>query len=161
MLLQGKKIFLRSAHPGDTDLLLGIENDPENQLPNSPNTYTRKEIESYLLSQKDIYLDKQWRLIVCEKESNTPAGCIDLYEYDQKTGSAFIGIMTIVNFRRKGYAADAIATLADHSFKILKLRSLKARIQTGHKMSETLFEKSGFTLRSKNSTVSVWELCPA
>ena len=162
MLLQGKKIFLRSIQFSDADILFQWENDRSNwHVSGTKKPFTKKEINAFIETQKDIYLDKQLRLII-ERIPNpksqilNPIGCIDLFEFDgKKTG---VGILIDKKYRKKGYASDTLRVLIKYSFEVLNLRELHCRISEDNIASIRLFQKHNFKDTSKKKDIYCFEL---
>jgi len=70
----GTKIKLRAIEPSDIDLLHKWENDRSIwSVSNTITPFSRKDIEEYITSIRDIYADKQLRLIIV-KNSKSPSG---------------------------------------------------------------------------------------
>ena len=100
MYLSGKKIFLRALQLSDADILYQWENDKSIwKVSNTLKPFSKKEIKDFIAAQKDVYLDKQLRLMIClspilplpdspiqkrkgrngETEKRRAIGCIDLF----------------------------------------------------------------------------------
>ena len=64
-MIEGEKIFLRALEPSDVDLIFAWENNQQNWLnSHTQRPFSRNSIEEYVFSAKDIYTDKQLRLMV-------------------------------------------------------------------------------------------------
>ena len=149
MQIQGKKILLRSVVPSDADILYRWENDQDNwDVSDTTKPFTRKEIEDFIVNQKDIYLDKQLRLIVCTSEEQV--GCIDLFEFDEPNRKAGIGILIAEEYRNKGYASEALSLLIKYSFETLHLNLLHCNITESNTTSTKLFQRHGFSITEMN-----------
>ncbi len=166
MQIQGKKIFLRSVQPSDADILYKWENDKTNwQVSGTKKSFTKKEIKDFISNQKDIYLDKQLRLIIC---INSPlikgdkrvvsVGCIDLFNFNEPNLTAGIGILIDKKYRKKGYASDTLSLLIKYSFEILNLSQLHCNISEENKASIKLFQKHKFKIIQKKNGVHSFQL---
>jgi diamine N-acetyltransferase len=160
MIIQGKKITLRTVLPTDTDMLLKWENDEKNwEAGGKKNCYTKTEIEDFIYTQKDIYLDGQLRLMICttstQKES---VGCIDLFDFDEKKKHAYIGILIAEEYRKNNYATEALSLLIHHCFNKLHIRSLYSHAQKNNLASMSLFTKKGFLKIECKNDVSLLNL---
>lgn len=146
LTLRGEKVYLRALEPDDLEFLFSVENDEEFWEVSSTSTpYSRFILKQYLENaHRDIYEVKQLRLIICEREG-TPAGFIDLFDFDPKNGRAAIGIIIkSKNNRQKGFGAEALHLLCQYSFTHLELHQVYANVGIDNVSSRLLFEKAGF-----------------
>ena len=159
MILSGKKIVLRAVLPSDAELLYQWENDKANwEVSGTKKSFTKKEISDFISNQKDIYLDKQRRLMICllrdkGQEMKDGIGCIDLFEFDETKLKAGIGILIDKKNRKNGYASEALHLLVKYSFKILYLKELFCNISEENKASMELFKKQKFKIISKKKNI--------
>ena len=167
MLLQGKKIFLRSVQPSDADILYKWENDKTNwQVSGTRKPFTKKEIKNFIANQKDIYLDKQLRLMICLRPPlplergarGEAAGCIDLFHFKEKNLSAGVGILIEKQFRMNGYASESLSLLINYSFEILNLKKLQCNISEYNIGSVKLFQKHKFKITNTKNGVHSFQL---
>lgn len=144
MKLHGKSSFLRAVEPHDVTWFFDWENDTDNWLVSGTVTpFSRNDLERYVRSIRDIYADRQLRLVIATEEE--PVGCLDLYDFDPLHKRAGIGILIgDKDARRKGIAEDALRTLVDYAFDTLQLHQLYANIPANNDASKALFEKVGF-----------------
>ena len=76
-----KNVTLRMPKLLDLDQLLLWENNLKNSLfSDNPIFYTKEQIEEFLTSDQDIFLNLQMRFMI--DSSGSAVGCIDLFEYD-------------------------------------------------------------------------------
>jgi diamine N-acetyltransferase len=171
MQLQGKKIALRSVIPSDADLLFQWENDKSNwQVSGTNKPFKKTEIIKFIANQKDIYLDKQLRLMICisaaqkkkgrkgEAENGRTVGCIDLFEFDEQNLKAGIGILIDKDHRKNGFGSEALFLLTTYSFQILNLQQLYCNVSVDNAPSLKLFQKHKFTVTEKKKDVCSLEL---
>lgn len=164
MHIPGKKIVLRSVIPSDADILYKWENDRSNwDVSGTKKSFTKKEVKDFIAKQKDIYLDKQLRLMICtspplsgERGPGGAVGCIDLFEFDTK--KAGIGILIEKKCRNKGYAAEALSLLIKYSFKTLNLKELFCSISVDNEASLRLFQKCKFKITSTEKNIHTLQL---
>ena len=144
MRLQGNNTFLRALEPHDVECLFHWENDPSNWLVSGTKTpFSKQQISQYIKGIRDIYIDKQLRLMICTEQE--PIGTIDLYDFNPANMRAGIGILIgKEKYRGKGYAKDALQTLIKYAFEILILHQLHVCIPAYNVKSQELFEKNGF-----------------
>src|ERR1051325_7237379 len=144
-MLHGKKILLRSPELSDTDILHQWENDKAHWgVSGTQKPFTKKEIKDFISNQKDIYLDKQLRLMICTSPLSPlshgrgvggEVGCIDLFEFNEQNLTAGIGILVDKNHRRNGYGSEALSLLIIYSFEILNLKQLYCNVSADNTAS--------------------------
>jgi len=145
-LLENEHLYLRALEPEDLDLLYKWENNTELWKYGSTLTpYSRYALRDYLTnSMQGIVATGQLRLVAVEKKSQTPAGTIDLFDYEPIHQRAAIGILVDVPFRRKGYGEEILRLIADYAFHILHLNQLYAYIPVSNTSSFNLLCKCGY-----------------
>lgn len=147
MRLEGASCYLRALEPEDLDLLFQIENNTSLwEVSHTLAPYSKYVLKQYLEnSHKDIYEVKQLRLVICSKETNTPMGLVDLYDFDPKHQRAGIGIVIFDEaLRGKGYAKEAISVVQEYAFEHLDLHQLYAVITGDNEASKRLFSALGY-----------------
>lgn len=148
--------------PSDADILYKWENDRSNwDVSGTKKPFTKKEIKDFIINQKDIYLDKQLRLMICMPSPLTPlsrgrggggeVGCIDLFEFNTK--KAGVGILIDKKYRKKEYASEALSLLINYSFKTLNLKELFCSISEGNTPSLKLFQKHKFQITGNTKSL--------
>lgn len=143
MLLRGGKCTLRSVGSKDIDTVLLWENDPEvRKAGDAEKIFTRKEIEAFVRNQQyDIAVTEQQRFMIDTPDGRT-VGAIDLFGYDGS--AADVGILVYAaEDRRKGYASDALRTLAGYA-RNLRMSALHASVAADNAASLRLFDSCGF-----------------
>ncbi|MBI4947864.1 MAG: GNAT family N-acetyltransferase [Bacteroidetes bacterium] len=162
MLLSEKKIFLRPVLPSDADILYTWENDKANWgVSGTKKPFTKREIEYFISNQKDVYLDKQLRLIICllsPSGNKSGIGCIDLFNFDEFHLKAGIGILIDQKHRKNGYASEALTLLIRYGFEILDLRKLFCHISEENEASLKLFKKNKFKIIGKKKGICSLQL---
>lgn len=144
-MLRDKNIYLRGVEMEDLVLIEDLENTPENWMHSGTLIpFSRKSIEEYILSIRDLNSDKQYRWIISTIKEDKSIGAIDVFEFDSIHRRAGIGIIIKEQFRKNGYASDAINLLCDYAFSFLNLHQLWATIIDSNIASQRLFEKSDF-----------------
>ena len=158
-----KNVTLRSPKLLDLDQLLLWENNLDNSLySDNPIFYTREQIEQFLTSDQDIFLDRQIRFMI--DSSGSPIGCVDLFEYDMVNSRAGVGIFIDEKFRNMGFGTKALSLLKSICMKDYFILNLHVNILYTNKESIQLFERAGFTkngvkenwIRTENSMLDVW-----
>lgn len=155
-------VTLRRPKLLDLDQLLFWENNLDNSLfSENPIFYTTEQIEEFLNSDQDIFLDRQIRFMI--DSSGSPVGCVDLFEYDMVNSRAGVGIFIDEKFRNMGIATEALSLLKSICIKDYFISNLHANILHTNKASIQLFERAGFTkngvkenwIRTENSMLDV------
>ena len=145
MFTQNENIIIRAAEPMDADLIYKWENDQsiwrvsETYMP-----YSMYQIEQFLLTNNDLFSTRQIRFIVETKADNNEIGCIDIYDFDPIHHRAGIGILLQENYRKRGFANEALSLLLDYCFNILMLKQVYCLIDSLNEDSLKLFKKIGF-----------------
>ncbi|HLO90793.1 MAG TPA: GNAT family protein [Lentimicrobium sp.] len=151
----GKNISLRALEPDDAALIYRWENDPELwQISNTIAPYSHFDIEQYILNSGDIFTSKQLRLmIILTEDPSVTIGAIDLFDFDPLHRRAELGILIDNDYRRKGYAQDAIELIIDYAFNTLNLHQLYCHVPTHREINIHLFSKCGFGI---TGTLKEW-----
>ncbi len=168
-LLEKNGVRLRALEPSDVEILYQWENDPavwgvsHTLLP-----FSRHTLERFIAEQAhDIYHTRQTRFVIEETEGGRPVGVIDLFDFDPFHLRAGVGILVYEpEYRRKGYASQALDILVRYAFEVLRLHQLYCNIPVGNAPSRRLFEKCGFVscglkkewLRTPKGWEDEWEL---
>jgi len=158
-----KNVTLRRPKLLDLEQLLLWENNLDNSLySDNPIFYTKEQIEQFLTSDQDIFLDRKIRFMI--DSSGSSVGCVDLFEYDMVNSRAGVGIFIDEKFRNMGIGTKALSLLKSICFKDYFISNLHSNILYNNKASIQLFEKAGFTkngikenwIRTENSMLDVW-----
>ncbi|MDR1130660.1 MAG: GNAT family N-acetyltransferase [Prevotellaceae bacterium] len=160
MKLESDTIRLRATELSDIDLLYIWENDPEVWTVSENITpYSWFELEKYILSEGDIFANKQLRLMIDSKQNGKfdTVGTLDLFDFNPVHGRAGLGILIYApENRRKGYASEALSILIEYAFTVLNISVLYCNISVNNQKSIDFFEKAGFVKcglkKSWNST---------
>lgn len=141
------KTKLRALEPEDLDILYLIENNMEiwnvgvNNVP-----YSRYALLDYLSNASyDIYKDGQVRFVI-ENEEGHVVGIADVYNFEPRHNRAEVGIVVLDEYRRKGYACDAMTQLLSYAERVLHIYQLYAIVNVNNIPSQKLFANVGFEL---------------
>lgn len=144
-ILKSNKISLRAVEPTDLDLLMLWENNPEFwPVSNTLSPFSKELLDHYVHSAQDIYAVKQIRLMINENSSGNTVGAIDLFDFDPRHQHAGVGILIDPDFRKNGFALDAIELVKKYARDIVGIRNISATIIEDNQASIQLFEKAGF-----------------
>ena len=147
-ILENQSISLRAPEPEDLDLLYLWENESSVwQVSGTLTPFSRYILKQYLeRAAKDIYEQKQLRLIIQLKDSHRPLGAVDLFDFDPHHHRAGIGILIAdPSDRRQGYARETLETMIAYCFETLHLHQLYCNIAAGNLASIKLFKEAGFS----------------
>ncbi|MBD79980.1 MAG: GNAT family N-acetyltransferase [Crocinitomicaceae bacterium] len=146
IVIKGKHIYLRALEPSDIDLIFEWENNAEVwNISDTVQPFSRFALEKYVSSVQDIYVQHQLRLIICEESSDTPIGCIDLFDFSPLHHRVGCGILIADQEQRgKGYAREALNLTIDYCFDFLECHQVYCNILEDNFQSINLFEKAGF-----------------
>jgi len=151
--LENAIVKLRAPEPADLDLLYSWENNMEIwKVSNTLTPFSKYVLKKYIeTSHLDIWETKQLRLIIEAKNQSSlmcvPVGTIDLFDFDPFHLRAGIGIL-IANreYRKKGYATEALSLLIRYAFETLQLHQLYCNISDDNQVSMQLFKNHGFEI---------------
>lgn len=145
-MLKAEHIFLRKLQNSDVDFIYDWENNPVNwEVSNTHQSFTKEEIVEFVAAERNIFLNKQLRFIICLNQNEQPIGCIDLFEFDDINKQVGIGILIADHqYRNKGYATEALRLLVIYCRNELKIVRVFCNIFKENTTSIRLFEKCGF-----------------
>lgn len=145
-MFENDKIRLRALEPEDLDRLYQWENNPLLwDVGNTRNPYSRFILKQYILqSDKDIYENKQLRLMMVSTETGETVGTVDLFDLDIHHSRVALGLFVDPTFQGKGYARASLHLVEDYVFNFLKINQLYCHISETNTASRLLFEKEGY-----------------
>ncbi|MGB5989321.1 MAG: GNAT family N-acetyltransferase [Marinifilaceae bacterium] len=146
-ILENKDIKLRALEPSDIEILYKWENDEDSwEVSNTNTPFSRYILQKYLdNAYRDIYENKELRLVIASKETDEAVGLIDLFDFDPFHSRAGVGILVAEQkHRRLGYGKQALECLINYSFGLLKIHLLYCNISASNKSSISLFSSLGF-----------------
>lgn len=155
MYLQSDILLLRAPELDDLDFLFHIENDTRLWCVSGCKTpYSRYLLQQYIeTNTHDIYTDKQARLMIVHRQSCQPVGAIDLIDFSPADRRAEVGIVIEQEYRRKGYAHEALTLLCRYAEQVLDLHQLYAYIIENNTPAQRLFASCGF---KQTATLPEW-----
>ncbi len=154
MIIRGTDISLRPPRMSDAPAMLLWESQQDSvKVSSHEGVFKLKDIQAYIQGIKDVYLDKQLRLVICD-HSDKGLGCVDLFDVDMVVGKAAIGILIAAKCDRgKGLASEALQLLVEHSFHTLGLSEIIADVQIENKTSLNFFVRNGFEKNGMNQGI--------
>ena len=147
MLLKNKDIVLRAVEPEDLEILYRWENSTVLWYHgNTLAPYSKLVLRQYINDslEMDIYQSKQLRLMIDLVEEKVTIGTIDLYDIDAHNRRAGIGILIDDDYRRRGFAKQALELMSNYAFDFLYLHQIYAYIAQSNTNSISLFQKAGY-----------------
>lgn len=142
----GENVRLRAVEPEDLEVLYSMENDPASwDVSNFSVPYSRYVLRQYIAeSACDIYADRQLRMMIVRQTDGEVVGTIDLTDFAPMHQRGEIGIAVRQEFRRHGYAKEALLLFCDYAFGFLHLQQLTAHVACRNEASLQLFRSCGF-----------------
>jgi len=156
MILENEILKLRAVEPEDLDILYAWENNTGLWIHgNTLSPYSKLALRQYIedAQKMDIYQCKQLRLMIIQKEDESIAGAIDLYDFDVRNLRAGVGILIDEKYRNRQYAYQSLEIIKEYCFGFLHMHQLYAYILINNDISTKLFEKAGFT---KSGILTDW-----
>ena len=148
MNIEGAICRLRALEPQDVDVLYSWENDTALwRVSGTMAPFSRHSLMRFIEEQQyDIYASRQQRLVIETDIDNQPVvvGAIDLFDFDPQNLRAGVGIVISAEYRKLGYAKDALCTLATYVKNVLHLHQLWCSIGADNDASIRLFQSIGF-----------------
>ncbi len=141
-MIKGAKCYLRAVEPTDVDTIYKWEND--NIVWTDSYTYhptSRIAVENLLVQNTiDVYQTRQTRLMVCSIANNEIVGCVDMFDFDPYNMRCGIGILIDNNYRKQGYATEAVRLMCQYLFETLTMHTIYASMRKSNIASQRVFE---------------------
>jgi len=155
LFLENEILKLRAVEPEDLDRLYEWENDPLLwAVGNTRNPYSRFALKQYILnSDKDIYENKELRLMMVSKVTGSVVGTVDLFDFDIHHSRVALGLYVDVAYQGNGFAGSALVLVEDYVFNFLKVNQLYCHISEKNTASRQMFEKQKYEV---NGVLKSW-----
>ncbi len=155
-MLRSDNLILRAMEPEDADILYGWENDMSIwHLSNTLTPFSRFTLEQYVMNaNQDFYTIKHLRMMIDLTDSpqgQKTIGSIDLFEFEPNHMRAGVGILIHKDYRKKGYASEALDLMIDYAFGTLHLHQLFCNIGTDNPDSLKLFQNKNFIITGRKT----------
>ena len=148
MNIEGAICRLRALEPQDIDVMYGWENDTDLwRVSGTMAPFSRHSLMRFIEEQQyDIYASRQQRFVIeVDVDGEAKAvGAIDLFDFDPQNLRAGVGIVISAEYRKLGYAKDALCTLATYAKDVLRMHQLWCSIGADNDASIRLFQGAGF-----------------
>ena len=146
--LQGSICSLRALEPSDLDVMYGWENEVELwRTSGATAPFSRHQLTSLIAEQQyDIYATRQLRLVI-EADidgKRRVVGAIDLLDFDPQNRRAGVGVIISAEYRRRGFAADALRCVEEYARRVLMLHQLWCSVVEDNVASLALFAGAGY-----------------
>ena len=92
----------------------------------------------------DLFSMRQIRIMIEKNNDNTCIGCIDIYDFDPIHMRAGIGILIQKDYRKLGFARQALELIIHYCFNTLMLKQIYCLIDVLNNDSIKLFTNIGF-----------------
>lgn len=158
--MENELIRLRAVEPEDLNRLYAWENNPLLwTVGNTRQPYSRFVLKQYILnSDKDIYENKQLRLMMVSRATGETVGTVDLFDFDIHHSRVALGLFVDAAFQGNGYAKAALHLTEEYVFNFLQLNQLYCEISEKNVSSRLMFEKEGY---ESNGILKNWIKTPA
>lgn len=144
MFAKNNDISLRAAEPIDAETIYKWENNQDIwKVSETYMPYSMYQIEQFLMNN-DLFSVRQIRVMIEKNDNRTCIGCIDLYDFDPIHMRAGIGILLQEEYRKLGYARQALELMIHYCFNILMLKQIYCLIDVLNTDSINLFKSMGF-----------------
>lgn len=146
MFIKGDKIYLRSYHPSDIDMVMQLENHPDPRatlfyaLPTTKQQQVEK-IENLLNDHNAVVLT------ICTTEDDQAIGQTSLLRIDWigRMAIFYIGIADKENWS-KGYGTEATNLIVEYAFNTLNLNRLQLHVAVENQAAVGVYQKQGFII---------------
>ena len=149
MNIEGRICRLRALEPQDIDVVYGWENDTNLwRVSGTMAPFSRHSLMRFIEEQQfDIYATRQQRLIIeADVDGGAVAiGAVDMFDFDPQNRRAGVGVVVSREFRRCGYAKEALQLLERYARDVLHLHQLWCSIGADNLPSLALFRTAGYT----------------
>lgn len=140
-MFRKEELIVRAVDSSDFDFLFKLENDKAYwHLSGTKKSFTAREIMDFIEgAQQPILLSRQFKYII-EIQEHGQIGCLDLFEYNPFDQHISVGIIIYgENYRRKGYAKQALLLLESYLKEVLHCKYVFARVLQNNEASISLF----------------------
>jgi RimJ/RimL family protein N-acetyltransferase len=140
-------IRLRQVEPADWEIFYEWDFDSQmlRNLDDLPFPKSRERYKHEVQNEsKEAVKDDKLMLMIDEIETGTVAGSIDSHSTNRRVGTFAYGLVIRPEYRRKGYATEAILLLLKYFFEELRYQKCTVTIHEWNTASINLHERMGF-----------------
>ena len=144
----GKLVRLRSPEPSDAEAFHADIDDSEGQRSGYEITFPRSLERSRKFASDEAMSDgpapMEYRFAIESLEEGTLVGTINTNGVDQRNGHFAYGISIFHDYRKRGYASDAILLVLRYYFQELRFQKVNATVYGFNRPSLALHRRLGF-----------------
>lgn len=150
-IIKTENLLLRKMTLDDKNDIFQMRKDPRmHEYTDTKPDKTLEETEDYIEKMlKGINLNKWIIWAIEHKESNIVIGTISIWNIDKGRRKAELGYGIVPEYQGKGLMKEALLSVVDYGFNIMKLKSLEAYTEENNIRSLKLLEKCKFKLVDK------------
>ena len=148
---QGKRIRLRAIEPEDWEAFYAFEQDSElGRLDDYVYVPRSKEASKRWAEKRSAeeHKDDQYFMVI-ETLHGEIAGAMNSHTCNARNGTFSYGVALGEQYRRQGYASEAIILLLRYFFQELRYQKVTAQVYSFNEPSIKLHEKLGFQLEGR------------
>ena len=147
-ILSDNILQLRAIEVTDVDTLLAWKNDSYQwDSCNTSAPYSRKQLWDYAVNyNNNIFETGAIRMMVVERDSATPVGCIDIFDFNRFHNRAFVGLYIDSLHRGKGYGVCAMRLALHYACNFLGMHQIVAEVANDNTASIHMLQACGFTV---------------
>lgn len=144
--LAGSRVRLRAFEPSDAPLIQAASFDPLIPLITSvPTSAAHDEAVSYIDRQHDRLTTRAgYSFAIVDAGSDQPVGQIGLWLHDIRDNRANVGYWIGEDFRRRGYAVDAVRTITEWALGMPEVDRLELYVEAWNEGSWRTAADAGF-----------------
>lgn len=143
---QGERVRLRAVEPSDWEVFFRWNQDDDQArrlyfipFPLSAEA-TRRQAEENAIKRPE---SDSYNLVI-ENSEGAVVGGIGTHDCDRRTGTFSYGLNVLPDYRRNGYASEAVRILARYFFRELRYQKLTVGVYDFNEPSIRLHERLGF-----------------
>lgn len=138
---------LRAIEVTDVDTLLAWENDSSQwDSCNTSAPFSRKQLWDYAVNyNNNIFETGAIRMMVVKRDTATPIGCVDVFDFNRFHNHAFVGLYIDALHRGKGYGVSAMNLTLHYACHFLGIHQIVAEVDILNSASIRMLRSCGFT----------------
>ncbi len=146
--IETKRLIIRELDKNDSEAFSKNGSDPEINYFNwyLPYPLPIEKAKKIIEKRRVETNTHRWlyELAIVLKETKEFIGILSLYDVSKPDKKAKIGYWIGKNYRKRGYAKEAISEIISYAFKELNLNKISAKTMIDNKASIALLENQGF-----------------
>ncbi|MBS1564353.1 MAG: GNAT family N-acetyltransferase, partial [Bacteroidetes bacterium] len=144
--LQTERLSLRHLTHADAEALFALRSNPGvMQYIDRPLAQSVEDVAKLIaVIENNLTANDGITWSMCLKGSTRLIGTIGLWRMDKENHRAEIGYMIHPEQQGKGLTYEALQTVLDYGFSVMRLHSVEGNVNPGNKASIRVLEKCGF-----------------